>query len=656
MSISIRASIELVNASNVDKILSIDARLHSSSPKDYISANRLSCYILTNTWLLCIKEFSSYGWTFLKDAIMREGMIEIIRRAQTSADEVIHGTTISDPVFRMIRIDVASHFAKVGVPSNPDYNIGKDDVATSLFLFRYPKRYSPLRADKLNLKTIQDFITTQNRVKLIQRRGYSAYIISRVRDTIEHMLNWGALYKEWDSLDPTDLIFTPGVGFDSSAQLMSKLEALVHGHADSFHPIFGIPFASHSDGKDTEYWGFGLRTGEPRYIYPVHESRLICVPKNYKSARTIAPEDTYRQARARKLFAIADRFCPDAIRLHDQSQNQKLALSGSINGLLGTIDLHAASDSVSITLLRDIFPYKIMRILEDVLPTHYVVNGERRALYAAATMGNAMTFWIESIVFYGIALAAMNWCSEFGVETGPISVYGDDIIVPVSVAETVIEWLTMLGFVVNNDKTFIDSAFPYRESCGVEYYHGVNLSSLYFPRFSIEGTLLPKVSFDKRARKNGFTGEALDSLAAVISLQHKMFTVCLPASILLSELVREAFPKMTTSTPDEEYQDLWSYESTPVRLGAPTGVIVNDHIQKGRSDIYVREYHYTPVAYYPSVPTNNLWKAYAYTSFLKYGPYFKSDLDRTLAVSSVRSSVEEASSPSEIRWILTCNK
>lgn len=656
MSISIRASIELVNASNVDKILSIDARFHSSSPKDYISANRLSCYIITNTWLLCIKEYSPYGWTFLKDAILREGIVEVIRRAQTSADEVIHGTIISDPVFRMIRVDVASHFTKVGVPSNPDYNIGKDDVATALFLFRYPKRYSPLRADRLNMKTIQDFISTQNRVKLLQRRGYSTYIIDRVRTTIEHMLNWSTLIDAWESLDPTDLIFTPGVGFDSSAQLMSKLEALVHGHADSFHPIFGIPFASHCEGKDTEYWGFGLRTREPRYIYPVHESRLICVPKNYKSARTIAPEDTYRQARARKLFAIADRFCPEAIRLHDQSQNQNLALSGSVNGQLGTIDLHAASDSVSITLLREVFPFRAMRVLETVLPTHYVVGGERRALYAAATMGNAMTFWIESIIFYGIALAASNWCSEFGVEGGPISVYGDDIIVPVSVAETVIEWLTALGFIVNSEKTFVDPTFPYRESCGVEYYHGVNLSSLYFPRFSIEGTLLPKISFDGRARKNGYTGEAMDSLAAVISLQHKMFTVCLPASILLSELVKEAFPKMTTSTPDEGYQDLWSYESNPVRLGAPTGEIINGRLQRGRSEVYVREYHYTPVAYYPTTPTNNLWKAYAYTTFLKYGPYFQSNLDELLAVSSVRSSIEEASNPSEIRWVLTCNK
>jgi hypothetical protein len=656
MSKAIRATIELVKASEVDKILSYDASNHSSSQKDYISANRLSCYILTNTWLMCIREYSPYGWVYVKDALLRSGTIEVIRRAQTSADEIIHGQSITDPVFRMIRVDVSTNFNKVGVPLNPDYNIGKDDVATALFLLRYPKRYSPLRADRLNSETIQNFIATQNRVKLLQRRGYSTFILERVRDTINTLVDWDSLVEEWESLDPTDLIFTPGVGFDSSAQLMSKLEALVRGHADSLYPIFGIPFACHAEGNEVEYWGFGLRTREPRYTYPVHESRLICVPKNYKSARTIAPEDTFRQARARKLFAIADRYCPGMVRLHDQSQNQNLALAGSLDGHLGTIDLHAASDSVSITLLRDLFPLRAMRVLETVLPTHFSVNGERRFLYAAATMGNAMTFWIESIVFCGIALAAVNYCCEFTQKTGDVSVYGDDIIVPTDAAQTVIEWLEALGFIVNKDKTFVDWSLPYRESCGVEYYHGINLSSMYFPRFSLEGTLEPKVNFSSKARKNGFTGEVQDSLAAAISLQHKLFLTCTPASLLLSELIKEAFPKMTTSTPDEGYQDLWSYESTPVRMGAPTGEIINGHLQKSRSEVFVREYHYTPVASYPNTPRNALWMAYEYTTFLKHGPYYTDSFFKLLGISSVRTSVEEASNPSEIRWILTCNK
>lgn len=653
MSRSIRADIELVSVKDVDAIMAKDAQILSTNASDYKEANRFSAYILTNTWLMCVREWSPYGWTYLKDAVLRKGLSEVIRDAQSAADQLVTGDPISSPIFRMIVADVNTNFQKVGVPLHPDYEIGKDPLATALFLCRYPKRYSPLKADLLNKQCISDFIANQNRVKLLQRRGYPQFIIREVRDVVYSMLDWNALVGELRHLGKDDLIFTPGVGFDSSATLLSKLDAISKGHAEYFYQPFDSPLVAQRDTEPQGRWGSGLITGDPSCIYPMHLVRLICVPKNYKSARVIAPEYTYRQALARKYFQVADRYLPDSIKLHDQSQNQNMAQLGSIYGSFGTIDLHAASDSVSRSFIWEVFPPEFTKLLDAILPTHYIADGTIRPLYAAATMGNSMTFWLESVVFFAIAKAAQNFCARYGIEENEISVYGDDIIVGTEVAPVVVEWLERCGFVVNNDKTYIDSDHGYRESCGAEFYYGTNIASMYFPRFAIEGTLSPKTTISQRARRDGFTGTIIDSMAAVIDLQHKMFNLCQPASILLSQLVKEAFPKMTTSTPDEECSDLWSYESNFYKRGLPMQITHRDGTKEvTRSTEYYLECHYAPVAQYAKADESPMLTAYMYAQFLKHGPYYADALDELLGVSSRRASIEEASSPSKTRWIL----
>lgn len=653
MSKSIRADIELVSVKDVDAIMAKDAQILSTNVSAYKEANRLSAYILTNTWLMCVREWSPYGWTYLKDAILRKGLSEVIRDAQSAADQLVKGDPVESPIFRMLIADVNTNFQKVGVPLHPEYEIGKDPLATALFLCRYPKRYSPLKADLLNKQCISDFISNQNRVKLLQRRGYSPFIIEEVKDVVRSMLDWNALIAELVNLGKDDLIFTPGVGFDSSATLLSKLDAISKGHAEYFYQPFGSPLIAQRDSEPEGVWGFGVRTGEPQRIYPMHLVRLICVPKNYKSARVIAPEYTYRQALARKYFQVADRYLPEEIKLHDQSQNQNMARLGSIYGSFGTIDLHAASDSVSRTLVWEIFPPEFTELLDAILPTHYIADGTIRPLYAASTMGNSMTFWLESVVFFAIAKAAQNFCVRHGVEEGPISVYGDDIIVGTEVAPVVVDWLERCGFIVNNDKTYIDFNHGYRESCGAEYYYGTNVASMYFPRFSIEGTLHPKTTISQRARRDGFTGTVIDSMAAVIDLQHKMFNLCQPASILLAQLVKESFPKMTTSTPDEGCSDLWSYESNFYKKGLSMQIMHKDGtIEVTRSTEYYLECHYAPVAQYAKADEDPMLTAYMYAQFLKHGPYYADALDELLGVSSRRASIEEASSPSKTRWVL----
>jgi hypothetical protein len=93
-------------------------------------------------------------------------------------------------------------------------------------------------------------------------------------------------------------------------------------------------------------------------------------------------------------------------------------------------------------------------------------------------MGSALTFPIEAIVFTTIALMGV-WSSEGQRPTlrtakGRVSVYGDDIIIPVDATADVIGTLELFGFKVNRSKSFWSGYF--RESCGKEYYRGHDVS------------------------------------------------------------------------------------------------------------------------------------------------------------------------------------
>lgn len=94
-----------------------------------------------------------------------------------------------------------------------------------------------------------------------------------------------------------------------------------------------------------------------------------------------------------------------------------------------------------------------------------------------APMGNALTFPVEELVFGSECQVIQEEMT--GVTDRPLwSVYGDDIIVPVEWYDTLVEYLSALGFIVNKDKSFSTGFF--RESCGKEYFHGKDVSPLYF--------------------------------------------------------------------------------------------------------------------------------------------------------------------------------
>jgi hypothetical protein len=100
-----------------------------------------------------------------------------------------------------------------------------------------------------------------------------------------------------------------------------------------------------------------------------------------------------------------------------------------------------------------------------------------------ATMGSAVCFPIETIVFYSISKAVLQL---FGY-TGDPYVYGDDIIVPTKYAGYVMDVLEAYGFVVNREKSFTNPRLAFRESCGVNGLLGVDVTPRMMSRFHTVG-------------------------------------------------------------------------------------------------------------------------------------------------------------------------
>jgi hypothetical protein len=98
-----------------------------------------------------------------------------------------------------------------------------------------------------------------------------------------------------------------------------------------------------------------------------------------------------------------------------------------------------------------------------------------------ASMGSALTFPLEAMVFLtmvfcGIEKELMRPLRRrdlYGF-VGRVRVFGDDIIVPKEYVDSVIETLETFGLKVNSNKSFWNGKF--RESCGKEYYNGVDVS------------------------------------------------------------------------------------------------------------------------------------------------------------------------------------
>lgn len=212
---------------------------------------------------------------------------------------------------------------------------------------------------------------------------------------------------------------------------------------------------------------------EPSY------SEVLFVPKDSRGPRVISKEPRLALKLQMSYFDFAvdalERDTDKRINFRDQSKNNELARSSSLDRRYATLDLKEASDRVSFSLVRSLFaniPVPRWFLLRARTPTAQLPTGERVQLRKLSGMGSGLTFPTMALLIHASvsALVARRTGLSAREAMSQVYVYGDDVVVPREWYSIACEALSRVGLLVNKDKSFVLGNF--RESCGGDYFHG----------------------------------------------------------------------------------------------------------------------------------------------------------------------------------------
>lgn len=216
----------------------------------------------------------------------------------------------------------------------------------------------------------------------------------------------------------------------------------------------------------------------------VEGNSLSFVPKTNVIKRSICTEPNINMM---FQLSLGDRLVSSLKTIYgldlaiQPDKNRELARVGSVTSQYGTIDLESASDTIALSMCRYILPKSFLSLLEFLRCPVTFYKGDRIELHMMSTMGNGFTFPLQTLIFAAVVITVAR-IRGFPLRyprncLGTFGVFGDDIIVDREIYDDVCLHLGLLGFKVNNSKSF--NAGPFRESCGHDYYSGHNIRGVY---------------------------------------------------------------------------------------------------------------------------------------------------------------------------------
>lgn len=230
-------------------------------------------------------------------------------------------------------------------------------------------------------------------------------------------------------------------------------------------------------GTEEEFWS--------QFIKIVPGNRITFVPKNAFTERTIAIEPTMNLMLQLGVDGfIRKRLKRFGVDLDDQGKNQELARLGSIGGNYCTLDLKAASDTISLWICELLLPPDWFTYLMKLRSPSGELGEDKISYEKMSSMGNGFTFALESLIFASLTYAAQKM--NIGPKAPSLSdfaVYGDDLIVKPEHVSNLVPLLYKAGFRLNAEKSFTSGAC--RESCGMDWFKGYNVRPVFL-------TSLPK--------------------------------------------------------------------------------------------------------------------------------------------------------------------
>jgi len=212
-------------------------------------------------------------------------------------------------------------------------------------------------------------------------------------------------------------------------------------------------------------------------------AHLLAVPKDSRGPRLISSEHSefmvYQQSLRQSIVPWIEKhsLTGGQVNFTDQKVNGDLALRGSRDGRLATLDLSKASDLLSLDLVAAVFEdqKELCNYLLNSRSIGTVTPAGDLIFRKFAPMGSALCFPVQAIVFYSLLVGRMVANGErLSVAAKKVWVYGDDIIVPTHFVPEAMEVLESVGLKVNHDKSCYTGYF--RESCGVDAYKGVDIT------------------------------------------------------------------------------------------------------------------------------------------------------------------------------------
>jgi hypothetical protein len=397
----------------------------------------------------------------------------------------------------------------------------------------FMKKPKQLASESRNRKAIRKFRTVEEELERYTKICKEEFPLLR---SVSNIL-WGNIFYD---IHPEILVCRHGPGATAERKSANSRFTITHWNdrSQATFPldIHGVSsFWEHSDLENV------VLLSEEQEI-PV---RVVQVPKTMKTPRTIAIEPSHVQYMQQGLMQYVvqriekHRLTRDSIRFLDQSVNSDRARASSISRRSATLDLSDASDRVHLDLVKNIFknspllPYLLScRSGTALLPD----SKQPLSLRKFASMGSAMCFPVEAMVFYTLIQVALHYYhNEVPTERSikrfsrEIAVYGDDLIIPTYSRAIVEACLQAVGLQVNQSKSFSEGFF--RESCGGDFYKGYEVTPVYLRH-------LPIARFDHS------NVEVLASLVATTNQLYKggLWKTCQ----VLRDIINAALPRKWT--------------------------------------------------------------------------------------------------------------
>lgn len=696
--------------------LRIDAEILSTTPTEFQSKNEIAYETLIGTWYYMWMDISpDLGEPFLQ-IISKKGLRFICLEAAAAATNLLT-EDLDNHVWidKDLELLVATLFDRIKRIDRPLL----DQMKLMLQLLRFGKRFSPDCADKLIDSSYNAFFEVQRFVRDF-RSSYSRpnFVWDVAKVVAGYLFDWHKIIKilrDWKDSGIKPLNFSSGASYTTGSRLSDKVMEVLMIDPD-YLPNIGTHMVTTNSGelspypnidmrgfrdnvrivynpvsyKINDYWGIP-RCGMWKPPYVKRRAKLLSVPKTAKTRRMIAPEDALRQAYAVQAGHLLATVLPEFCNIHDQSRNQRLAKEGAISGFYDTIDLSAASDTVTSEHL-ELFPKAFRDIVEPLLPTHVTdprnKKGIDHVLHSLATMGNGLTFPIVTMVCAVFAATSVVLTELFrcGIPaTKPviqrlvnemrlkalISIYGDDIIINSAYTKLLLELLIRFGFKPNQDKSFtgvsrvcpIDMTVQqrFRESCGTDFLwlrdrcnvqYG-DVSSVYWPRRVVSP-----------GRYDSWTDTWIDTISATVSLHNGLKhhdDIWVKSVSFLKSVTLMLEPKMT-ETPDADCPDLdgthttmWvdplehvdrDKHSPPMLMCRLSYKVCTPTVVTDKAALK----SYAPQGSEKLEMVTDLYERYKYYHFLMYGPTFDNELDRMLGISSKGLTFSSFVGCQKIHW------